>query len=237
MSEDEFEETISTSSKLSFTGITFISGFFSSLVIATSYTFFYNVKLGLDESWTILAWFIFIAWNMINDPLLGFLQDRTKLKRFKGRRIPYIRYGGPIYAFLFILAWFPLVPLSSQIGLFFNLLIMLYVFDTLFTLVGLISYSLPAEMAISEEARSKLMIFGAFGQAFSLLLSFIIPAFLLTGRMPIGEDPNIPIFRITMIIFGIIGGIILFASSFYIKENEYAMLEEPLSIKESFVQT
>jgi GPH family glycoside/pentoside/hexuronide:cation symporter len=239
MSENEeilIEETVPTSSKLSFGGISFTSGFFSSLVLATTYTYFFNVKLGLDEFWTGLAWFIFIIWNMVNDPLLGFIQDRTKFKKM-GRRVPYIRYGGPIYALLFILAWFPFVPLSSQIGLFFNLLIMLYVFDTLFTLVGLISYSLPAEMAISQEARSKLMTFGSVGGALSLLLSFIIPLFFLTNNIPISEDPDIPLFRITMIIFGIIGGIVLFVSSFYIKENKYASLEEPLGWKDSFVQT
>ncbi|MEJ2250860.1 MAG: MFS transporter [Candidatus Lokiarchaeota archaeon] len=238
MSKEEIniKETIPTSSKVSFGAISFTSGFFSSLVIATSFTYFYNVKLGLTPFWTSLAWGIFIVWNMVNDPLFGFFQDRTSFKKF-GRRVPYIRFGGPIYALLFIIAWFPFVPLSSQIGLFFNLLIMLYAFDTLYTLIGLISYSLPAEMAITERARSNLMIFGAIGSALSLLLSFVIPLFLLTGDLPIDQDPMIPIFRITMIIFGIFGGIILFVSSFYIKENEYATLEEPLSWKDGFIET
>ncbi|TXT66192.1 MAG: putative symporter YjmB [Promethearchaeota archaeon] len=240
MSEDSikgkiFEEEIPTSSKLAFGGISFTSGFFSSLVIATSFTYFYNVKLGLAESFTGLAWLIFIAWNAINDPLLGFFQDRTKLEKY-GRRIPYIRFGAPLYSFLFILSWFPIF-VGSQLALFFNLLFMLYTFDTLYTMIGLISYSLPAEMAITQESRSNLMVFGAIGSAFSMLLSFVIPAILLTGDEPLEVDPLIPIFRITMIIFGIIGGIIMFVSSYYIKENKYAMMEEPLNFKESIIET
>ncbi|MBD3197431.1 MAG: MFS transporter, partial [Candidatus Lokiarchaeota archaeon] len=233
--EMSIREEIPTGSKLSFLGISFTSGFFSSLVIATSFTYFYNVKLGLDEFWTGLAWIIFIAWNAINDPLLGFIQDRTKSEKY-GRRVPYIRFGGPIYSFLFILAWFPFL-VGSQLALFFNLLFMLYAFDTLYTMIGLISYSLPAEMAITEEARSGLMVFGAVGSAFSMLLSFVLPAILLTGDEPLESDPMIPIFRIAVIIFGIVGGIIMFVSSYHIKENKYTVMEEPLSMKESLIQS
>jgi len=234
--KNQIEEIIPRESKLAYTGIQFSSGFFSNLVIATSFTYFYNVKLGLDGFWVSLAWLIFIIWNTVNDPLLGFLEDRTKSEKY-GRRIPYIRFGAPIYAGLFILSWIPFFDSNNQIGLFFNLLFILYTFDTMFTLIGLISYSLPAEMAITEKARSNLMVYGSIGNAFSFLLSFVIPSLLLTGDEPASSDPLFPIFVITMIIFGIIGGIILFASSYYIKENKYTILEEPLNFKDTIVQT
>jgi len=233
--EEKLKEEVPTSSKLAFGGISFTTNIFSGLVIATSFTYFYNVKLGLDEFWTGLAWLIFIAWNMINDPLIGFIEDRTKSEKY-GRRVPYIRFGAPIFSGLFILSWFPIFA-WSELALFFNLLFMLYTFDTLFTIIGLISFSLPAEMAITSEARSRLMIFGAVGSSLSFLLSFVLPAMLLTGDKPLELDPMIPVFRIVMIILGIIGGIILFISSYYIKENKYAMMEEPLSYKDSLIET
>jgi len=43
------EEYIPKSSKLALGGITLFSGIFNNLVLATSFTYFYNVKLGLDE--------------------------------------------------------------------------------------------------------------------------------------------------------------------------------------------
>jgi small basic protein len=49
------EEFIPASSKVAFGGITFISGLFSNLVIATSFTYFYNVKLGLGLFLTSMA--------------------------------------------------------------------------------------------------------------------------------------------------------------------------------------
>ena len=230
------EEYLPTKSKLAYGGITFISGIFSNLVLATSFTFFYNVKLGLDEFWTGLAWLIFIVWNTLNDPLFGFLEDRTKSKKY-GRRIPYIRFGGIIYGILFILSWIPFVSSSNQVALFWNMLVVLFAFDTLFTMVGLISYSLPAEMAITGATRSSLNVFGSIGGAFALLLSFMIPALLLTGDQPAGSDPNFPIFLFTVFFLGIAGIIILFVSSYYIKENKYTILEEPLSITSSIVET
>jgi GPH family glycoside/pentoside/hexuronide:cation symporter len=230
------EEFVPRSSKLAFGGVTFISGIFSNLIIATSFTYFYNVKLGLDAFWTGLAWLIFIIWNTLNDPLLGFIEDRTKSKKY-GRRIPYIRFGGLVYAVLFMLSWIPFFSSDNQLGLFFNMLIMLFLFDTLFTMVGLISYSLPAEMAITNAARSKLNVFGSVGNALALLFSFVIPTLLLTGDEPATSDPNFPVFLTTMFILGVVGAIIMYGSSFYIKENKYTQLEEPLGIKASFIQT
>lgn len=233
MSEVEF---IPKKSKLAFGGITFTSGIFSNLVIATSFTYFYNVKLGLSSFLTGLAWLIFMAWNTINDPLLGYIEDRTKSKKY-GRRVPYIRFGGIVYGILFVLSWIPFATIDNQLGLFLNMLIMLFLFDTLFTMVGLISYTLPAEMAITETARSKLNISGSIGNALALLLSFVIPAILLTGLDLASVDPMFPVFIFTIIVLGVVGTVILYVSSFYIKENKYTVFEEPLGFKASVVET
>jgi len=117
------------------------------------------------------------------------------------------------------------------------MVIMLFAFDTLFTLIGLISYSLPAEMAITNKARSSLNVYGSFGNALAFLMSFLIPALLLTGDQPIGSDPNMPLFFFTVVFLGITGTIIIFVSSYYIKENKYTILEDPLGFKDSIVQT
>lgn len=230
------QEIIPTKSKLAFGGITFTSGLFSNLVIATTFTYFYNIKLGLSDFATTLAWLIFIIWNTLNDPLFGYIEDRTKSKKY-GRRVPYIRFGGIIYGILFILSWIPFASSDSQIALFFNMLIMLFLFDTLFTMVGLISYTLPAEMAITETARSKLNVSGSIGNALALFLSFVIPAILLTGEDLASVDPMFPIFILTVIVLGVVGTVILYVSSFYIKENKYTIFEEPLGLKSSIIET
>ena len=74
------EEFLPRSSKLAFGGITLISGLFSNLVIATSFTYFYNVKLGLDASWTALAWLLFILALDVNKILLETAQESIRNK-------------------------------------------------------------------------------------------------------------------------------------------------------------
>lgn len=226
------EERLPLKTKLAFAGIAFTSGLFSGLVLTTGFTLFYNEKFEVSWQLTSLAWAIFIVWNAVNDPLIGFLQERTGSEKL-GRRTPYVRYGAPIYAGLFIISWFPLIP--TELGLFINMLLVLYIFDTIFTTVGLISYSLPAEMTVSEHARSNLMVYGSVAQSLALLISFILPQLL--NDQPYNEDPMFVPFQIIMVILGIIGGIILFISSYHIKENKYSVMEEPLSFKDSFVQT
>jgi GPH family glycoside/pentoside/hexuronide:cation symporter len=195
-------------------------------------TFYYNVKLGLDEQLIGLAWLIFAFWNAINDPLFGFIQDRTKSKW--GRRIPYIRFGAPIYGILFIMVWIPLVDITNEIALFIYLLFILFTFDSIYTIIGLIMYSMPAEMVISSKARANLMIYGSIFSSLGFLVALILPILLLTGSESASVDPT---FLIIMIIVGILCASVLFICSFYLKENKYTQLEEPMGMFESLKET
>jgi len=104
-----------------------------SQIAFSAITFFYTAKLGLDVELAGIAWLIFSFWNAINDPLFGFIEDKTKSEKY-GRRIPYIRFGAPLYGIAFIFCWIPFVSINSQTALFFNLIIVLFVFDTMFTI-------------------------------------------------------------------------------------------------------
>ncbi|MFX0073695.1 MAG: MFS transporter, partial [Candidatus Hermodarchaeota archaeon] len=228
----EFEEHIPRKSKLAF-GTMYGSSAVLSGIAFSAITFFYNVKLGLSAQWIGIAWLIFALWNALNDPLFGYLEDRTKSEKY-GRRIPYLRFGAPIYGILFIICWFPFVDLNNEIALFLNLLIVLILFDTLYTIIGLIGFSLPAEMAITQKVRSEIATYGAIFWSLGFVLSFILPVLLLTAD----RTTNIsPIFLISMVIIGIISAIIIFASSFYLKENLYTQLEEPLGVIDSLKET
>ena len=229
-------EELSLKSKLAYGG--FGAGIsLPSQIAFSAITFFYNIVLGLNAELIGIAWLIFSFWNAINDPIFGFIEDHTKSERY-GRRIPYIRFGAPLYGIVFILCWFPFVDVNNQVALFFNLVVVLFVFDTLFTILGLINFTLPAEMALTEKERANLMVYSNIITSISLLISFILPISLLTGT----ESPDVTTsFLIAMIFVGIISSIIIFISSFYLKENKYTQLEDTLpiikGIKETFKNT
>ncbi len=229
-------EKLSLKSKFAYGGLGAGIGLPSQIAFS-AITFFYNTTLGLSTELTGIAWLIFSVWNAINDPLFGFIEDNTKSEKY-GRRIPYIRFGAPIYGIAFIFCWIPLVDVNNQLALFFNLTIVLFVFDTLFTILGLINYTLPAEMAITAKERGNLLVYGSFITSISYLIAFILPLLFLTGN----ESPTAALeFLVAMIFVGVISVIILIASSFYLKENKYTQMEETLpvikGIKETFKNT
>ncbi len=225
-------EKLSLKSKLAY-GVFGAGISLPSQITFSAITFFYNTILGLNAELIGIAWLIFSVWNAINDPLFGFIEDHTKSEKY-GRRIPYIRFGAPIYGIVFILCWIPFADANNQVALLFNLIIVLFAFDTIFTILGLINFTLPAEMTITAKERGNLLVYSNILTSISLLISFILPIFLLTGyESPEETTP----FLITMIFVGIISAIIIFISSFYLKENKYTQMEDPLPIIKGIKET
>jgi GPH family glycoside/pentoside/hexuronide:cation symporter len=187
-----------------------------------------------------------MVWNAVNDPLIGIIQDKTKSKL--GRRVPYLRYGAVLYAIAFLLVWFPFIYNSqfgyslfaqwfpgidaTDMGLFWNHLVMLFIFDTLFSMIGLICNILPAEMAVTAQERTKVVVFATVVGVPGSILSTILPIVLLSG-----DSPDKTTFLIVMMIIAIIAGVLLYGGSYFIKENRYAVTEKTLGFKESIIET
>ena len=230
-SETKFiDERLPLKSKLAFGFTNSANGMLSGLAIGGAITLFYNVKLGLDEELVVIVWLVFAIWNAINDPLFGILQERTNTKI--GRRIPYLRYGAPIYVLTFIICWYPFMG-NSQMALFWNMLFVLFLVDSLYTMIGLITYTLPAEMTLTQQGRSNLSVYSIYLGAIGMIVAMVIPLILLD------DTPGVihPFFKPAMIIVGVVAGTIMFAASFFLVENEYTRTEETLGFFKSIVET
>jgi len=212
------EEYVSVKEKLSLS----IGGLGSDLLnglVFGNLTFFYQVKLGADAGLLAIGWLIFAIWNTLNDPIVSYFVDNTRTKI--GRRIPYIRYGSIFYGLAFIFCWFPISPLNNEIGLFINFLAALFLLDTMFTIVGVCFFSLPNEIAVTAKQRASLGVYRAVIGFINLVLGLIIPIILLTGQEGIHS-----LFGPVIIIIGLGCSLILFVTSFGIKENMFAQLQE-----------
>ena len=193
-------------------------------------TFFYQVKLGLSAELLGIAWLIFALWNTLNDPLASYLIDNTRTKI--GRRIPYIRYGSFLYGLTFIFCWFPLAPLDNPFLLFLNFLAALFLLDTMFTFVGACYFSLPNELAVSSKQRASISLYNAIASFGNTVLGMILPVLLFTGH-----DGLPSYFGLAIIIIAVACTLTLFITSFYIKENMFAQMQEHESLMQGIKLT
>lgn len=213
------EEKVSLKSKLWLSGADGFCGTLCGLVTGGGLTYFFTKWMGLDTAKASLVWLIFGIWNAFNDPLFGYISDRTKSKI--GRRLPYIRYGAPIYAVAFMLCWMKWPFAGNQWGMFFQMLISLFLFDTLYTAIATALYVMPYEIAVSNKARGSIFIWKLFFSLIALAFPLILMPMI---KLEPGDDPFQ--FQMIMSIIGIAAGFIIFFSTFFYSEKGYAKEEE-----------
>ena len=221
--EDKFKIKRSTKLKFTFGGIGFnlSAGLFAAWLMN-----FYIKIIKIDPFFWGLAWILYIVWNAINDPLIGYLGDRTRTKI--GRRKPWLIVATPAISISFFLLFFPpnLDPslMSSQWIYFFWLLFTLLLFDTFYTIIGIMQMALVTELSILPEERASTGLFWAIGTLSGQVITFVLPFLLIVNEEPYSQ--NLPVFRFLVILFAVVGFFSLAIMSFWIKEKKEFMYSE-----------
>ncbi len=200
-------------------GTSLISGIYGGLL-----TIFYQDYLGLSARWIGIAATIYAVWNALNDPLFGYITDNTRSRR--GRRIPYMRFTAPFLAFTFILVWFA-PPQAGQQTLFWWMLITMLLYDTCYTIIGLVYSALLPEVTESDAQRNGLQISSSLFAMLGTLLGFLIPDLV---RPKTGESSFVPLY-IAMIIVGLVGMGLILITTFKVKERrEFVIVDKPVPL-------
>ena len=110
------------------------------------------------------------AWDAINDPLFGWISDRTK-SRFGKRRV-FMIFGAIPLGIAIALLWF--VPASDRIAAFFWIAATFMLFDTLWTLTNVPYYALTSELTDDYDERSSLT-------AYRMVMA--VPAYLVGAAL------------------------------------------------------
>jgi GPH family glycoside/pentoside/hexuronide:cation symporter len=123
--------------------------------------FFLTTVAGLSPGAAGTILLVVKIWDAVNDPVMGWLTDRTVSKY--GRRRPWLLYGALPFGLLFFLQW--VVPPLGDTGKFAYYLVVALLFDTAFTIVNVPYTALTPELTRDYDERTSL---NSFRFAFSI---------------------------------------------------------------------
>jgi GPH family glycoside/pentoside/hexuronide:cation symporter len=132
--------------------------------------FYYVDILGMNAALAGVLWTIYGIWNVINDPLMGQLSDRTRTRY--GRRVPYVFLGAIPLGLSFFFLWTP--PTQNPWTMAAYFFMMLFIFDTLYSLTIIAYNALFPEVAPTVRDRVDLSTVREILATIALLLSYIL---------------------------------------------------------------
>ncbi|TFF98451.1 MAG: hypothetical protein EU547_01485 [Promethearchaeota archaeon] len=182
---------------------------------------FFNDYLGLTIVPSIILFItiIYTVVNALNDPIFGFISDRTRSEN--GRRIPYMKYTIPLFTISFILIWFSPSIEVGVLPVFLWLIITICLYDTSYTVIFMVYSALLPEITESETERSKLNVWAMFFNLIGQIFGFIVPDLF--------RNESIELLWVSMIIIGIVGGVLILITTLKFKERpELTQVDDPL---------
>jgi GPH family glycoside/pentoside/hexuronide:cation symporter len=208
-------------------GTSLISGVYGALL-----PIFYQDYLGLTAKWIALASGIYAIWNALNDPIFGYITDSTKSKH--GRRIPYMRFTAPFLALTFVLVW--LAPAGTgDLSIFIWMLVSMLLYDTAYTIIGLVYSALLPEVTESDAERNGLQISSSLFGLLGMLLGFIIPDLF---RPKEGTSPSFLPMQIAMVVVAVFAMLMIIATTLKVKERkEFSQVDKPLPLGKALKYT
>lgn len=195
-----------------------------SSIYAALLPIFYQDYLGLTSKWIGIASTVYAVWNAINDPIFGFITDNTRSKM--GRRIPYLRFTAPFLALTFILVWFAPEG-AGDITQFWWMLVTMLLYDTCYTIVGLVHGALGPELTESDVERNQLSISATIFGMLGYVLGFVLPD--LFRPRPGNPTGSLMSLRLSMVAVAIIAAFVIILTTLKVKERrEFAIVDKPI---------
>jgi glycoside/pentoside/hexuronide:cation symporter, GPH family len=136
-------------------------------MVGLLFAIFLTDVIGLRPGLAALAVFIGRTSDYLNDPLIGYISDRTRTRW--GRRRPFLLIGAIPFAIAYALLWWQ-PPIASQVGLAIYYGIAFVLYDTTATILYMPYFALTPELTSDYDERTTLT---TYRMAFSILGAMI----------------------------------------------------------------
>jgi GPH family glycoside/pentoside/hexuronide:cation symporter len=150
-------------------------------IVGAYFAIFLTDVVGLPAAVAALAIFIGGTWDYINDPIIGFISDRTRSRW--GRRRPFLLFGAIPMMLAFTLMWWrPPLSGSVALGVYYSVVFILY--ELAATFVYMPYLALTPELTSNYDERTSLMSTRAFFSILGSLVAFTVPLLIVGGFHP-----------------------------------------------------
>jgi len=163
------------------------------------------------------------VWDTVNDPLFGWMTDRTRSRH--GRHRVYLIYGALPLAIAAAAVWM-VPPGLSPVAAFFWIAISYTVFDTLMTLVQLPYQAMAANMTTDYDERTSLTAFASMGA----LLGFFAGSVFMPMIVRAAPDARAG-YALAGACFGIAAGVAVAVVAWRVREP--AGTAEPVALNDA----
>lgn len=188
---------------------------------------FYTDTFGISAAAAGTIMLIARAWDMVNDPLMGIIADRTKTRWGKFR--PYILWMALPYSILAVLTFS--TPNFGETGKVLYAAITYFMLMTVYTAINLPYSSLGAVMTSDSYERAGL---NSYRFVFAFIGQLIVSGTALSLATYFGKGDQAKGYQITLILFSVISFILFMITFSSTKERVHPPKAQKESVKEDF---
>ncbi len=192
----------------------------TSTIIGAYFAIYLTDVVGVSPAVAAMAIFVGSTWDYVNDPIVGYLSDRTRSRW--GRRRPFLLFGPLPFILVFALLWWK-PPFSAPLvlGLYYAFIYALY--DTVATFVYMPYFALTPELTSDYDERTALTTTRMFFSILGSLIAFSVPLMIVDGFNPAHAE------RVLLmgIVFGVLSALPLWLVFFGTRERREFMSQEP----------
>lgn len=182
-------------------------------IIGVYFLFFMIEVVGLRPALAGIPIAVGKFWDFINDPLFGYLSDRTRTRW--GRRRPFLLFGALPLAVTFTMLWYrPALTTPAALVAYYSLAYLF--FEASATLLYMPYFALTPELTSDYDERTSLTSYRMFFSILGSLLAFTVPLMIIGKFSP--ENSS----RVLLMggIFGLASALPMFLVFFGTRERE-----------------